>query len=179
MNHLVFADPANDAARALQADALEQLGYQAESGPWRAFYLTGAQELRNRRPPAAAPRQAALAQLPRLPGAFLLDSLSVRLNGPKVGAATLSLGVSFSDTGEAFLVEVENAVMRHYADRTDPSATRVTLTRAALVELVTGAKTIEAALAEGALAIAGEAAQFSDFLAWLDRFDFWFEIIEP
>jgi len=179
VNHLVFADPANDAARALQADALEQLGYQAESGPWRAFYLTGAQELRNRRPPAAAPRQAALAQLPRLPGAFLLDSLSVRLNGPKVGAAALKLGVTFSDTGEAFLVEVENAVMRHYADRKDPSATMVTLTRAVLVELVTGAKTLEAAQVEGALAIEGEAAKFAEFLAWLDRFDFWFEIIEP
>jgi alkyl sulfatase BDS1-like metallo-beta-lactamase superfamily hydrolase len=179
VNHLVFADPANAAARALQADALEQLGYQAESGPWRAFYLTGAQELRNRRPPAAAPRQAALAQLPRLPGAFLLDSLSVRLNGPKVGVARLTLGVSFTDTGERFLVEVENAVMRHYADREDPAATQVSLTRAALVELVTGAKTIEAAVAEGALAIAGEAGRFADFLAWLDRFDFWFEIIEP
>ncbi len=42
VNHLVFADPSNTDARALQADALEQLGYQAESGPWRAFYLTGA-----------------------------------------------------------------------------------------------------------------------------------------
>jgi alkyl sulfatase BDS1-like metallo-beta-lactamase superfamily hydrolase len=35
------------AAKELQADALEQLGYQSESGPWRNFYLTAAQELRN------------------------------------------------------------------------------------------------------------------------------------
>ncbi len=44
---MVFADPNNCAARNPEADALEQLGYQAESGPWRNFYLTGAQELRN------------------------------------------------------------------------------------------------------------------------------------
>jgi alkyl sulfatase BDS1-like metallo-beta-lactamase superfamily hydrolase len=44
---IVFADPGNLEARNLEADALEQLGYQAESGPWRNFYLTGAQELRN------------------------------------------------------------------------------------------------------------------------------------
>ena len=46
-NIIVFADPANEAARLLCADALEQLGYQAESGPWRNAYLTAALELRN------------------------------------------------------------------------------------------------------------------------------------
>jgi alkyl sulfatase BDS1-like metallo-beta-lactamase superfamily hydrolase len=35
VNHVVFAEPDNMEARALQADALEQLGYQAESAPWR------------------------------------------------------------------------------------------------------------------------------------------------
>jgi hypothetical protein len=34
-------------AFSLEADALEQLGYQAESGPWRSVYLQGAYELRN------------------------------------------------------------------------------------------------------------------------------------
>ena len=46
-NTLVFADPENTDARYLCADALEQLGYQAESGPWRSAYLCAAQELRN------------------------------------------------------------------------------------------------------------------------------------
>lgn len=62
MSKVVFADPNNQQARNLEADALEQLGYQAESGPWRNFYLTGAQELRNgvvkarpRTPPARTP----------------------------------------------------------------------------------------------------------------------------
>ncbi|MED5324492.1 MAG: alkyl sulfatase dimerization domain-containing protein, partial [Pseudomonadota bacterium] len=46
LNHLVFADPDNEAAKNLLADAYEQMGYQAESGPWRNFYLRGAHELR-------------------------------------------------------------------------------------------------------------------------------------
>lgn len=33
MNKVVFADPNNKAARELEADAFEQLGYLAESGP--------------------------------------------------------------------------------------------------------------------------------------------------
>lgn len=47
-NTLVYADLENEDARNLCADALEQLGYQAESGAWRNAYLTGAYELRNR-----------------------------------------------------------------------------------------------------------------------------------
>ncbi|HTX49947.1 MAG TPA: alkyl sulfatase dimerization domain-containing protein [Caulobacteraceae bacterium] len=179
VNHLVFADPDNEAARALQADALEQMGYQAESGPWRAFYLTGAQELRSRRPKPTTPRQAAMAQLPRLPGAMLLDSLSVRLNGPKVGAAKLALQVQFTDLDETYLLEVENAVLRHHQDRTAPGAPTARLTRPTLVQLVTGATTVEAALADGSLSVEGDTAVLSSFLGWLDRFDFWFEIIEP
>ena len=42
VNHVVFADGENIAAKQLLADAYEQLGYQSESGPWRNFYLTGA-----------------------------------------------------------------------------------------------------------------------------------------
>jgi alkyl sulfatase BDS1-like metallo-beta-lactamase superfamily hydrolase len=45
-NMLVFADPENQDARYLCADALEQLAYQAESGTWRNAYLCAAQELR-------------------------------------------------------------------------------------------------------------------------------------
>jgi alkyl sulfatase BDS1-like metallo-beta-lactamase superfamily hydrolase len=179
VNHLVFADPDNEAARALQADALEQMGYQAESGPWRAFYLTGAQELRTRRPKPDQPRQAGLAQLPRLPGAMLLDSLSVRLNGPKVGAATLKLVVHFTDLNERYLLEVENAVLRHHQNRAAPGAPVVSLDRPTLVALVTGAKTVEAAVADGSLAVDGDADALSALLGWLDRFDFFFEIIEP
>ncbi len=59
VNHLVFAEPDNEAARELQAQALEQLGYQAESGPWRNFYLTGAKELRDGVIDLAHPRRPA------------------------------------------------------------------------------------------------------------------------
>lgn len=42
---LVFAKPDFQEARDLCAMALEQLGYQSESGPWRSAYLMGAWEL--------------------------------------------------------------------------------------------------------------------------------------
>jgi len=175
VNHLVFADPGNAEARHLQADALEQLGYQAESGPWRAFYLTAAMELRNPRPPSSEPRQGAAGQLRTLPAEQLLDSLSVRLNGLKAGARELAINFRFTDTSEHFLVRVENAVFHFYPKREDESAPTVSLTRGDLVSLVTG----EITLPHENVAIAGEAAPFAELLSLLDRFDFWFEIVMP
>ena len=37
----------NERLKALLASAYDQLGYSAESGPWRDVYLTAAFELRN------------------------------------------------------------------------------------------------------------------------------------
>ena len=43
-NTIVYADPTNEPAHLMCADALEQLGYQSESGPWRNAYLMAALE---------------------------------------------------------------------------------------------------------------------------------------
>lgn len=179
VNHLVFADPANADARHLQADALEQLGYQAESGPWRGFYLTAALELRNPRAPSETPRQGATGQLRALPAGSLLDSLSVRLNGEKAGAREIALNLRFTDTGEHFLVTLENAVLHHYAGREEKDAPVVTLTRAVLAGLIIGEQGLAAALTQKAITIEGDSALFGDLLQLLDRFDFWFEIVMP
>nr|WP_272886990.1 alkyl sulfatase dimerization domain-containing protein [Phenylobacterium aquaticum] len=175
VNHLVFADPDNMEARNLQADALEQMGYQAESAPWRDFYLTGAQELRHIRPPAAGPRQGATGQLRTLPADSLVDSLSVRLNGEAIGRAEPAMTLTFTDVDESFRVRVRNGVLHHRVAR--PTADAIGLTRGTLVDLVTGEQTLEAAQAEGL--VSGETAPLQALLAVLDRFDFWFEIVLP
>jgi alkyl sulfatase BDS1-like metallo-beta-lactamase superfamily hydrolase len=171
VGHLVFADPANLEARALQADAFEQMGFQAESGPWRDFYLTGAQELRYPRPPSATPRQASAGQLRTMPTDNVLDSLSVRLNGEKAGATEIEFTAVFTDTGERFAVSVENAVLHH---RPGAGGPQVELTRDLLVDLVHGAKVPDEVALEGP----GAGALVS-LLALLDRFDLWFEISAP
>ena len=166
VNHLVFADPANMAARGLQADALEQLGYQAESGPWRDFYLSGAGELRSPKPASATPRQGSLGQLRALPADQLLEALSVRVDAAKAADARFVIGF---ETGEAFEVELSNGVL-HHRPAAGPT---VTLSRATLVALVGG----ETALADAD--VTGDPAPLAALLATLDRFDFWFPIVEP
>ena len=82
MNHVVLSEPDNTQARALLADTYEQMGYQAESGPWRNFYLTGALELR-RGIPEAVPGKMSPGMVQGMPLENLFQALAVRLERPQ------------------------------------------------------------------------------------------------
>ncbi len=94
VNHLVFADPDNTAALDLQADALEQLGYQAESGPWRNFYLSAAKELRDGVIDLDTP-QLGSDVIKATPLDMFFDLLAVRLIGPKAAGKKIVLNADF------------------------------------------------------------------------------------
>lgn len=95
---VVFADPDNQAARELEADALEQLGYQAESGPWRNFYRTGAKE-RGGVKQLATPNTASPDTVRAMSLDMFFDYLAVRLNSEKAGNAHAMLNFDFGEQG--------------------------------------------------------------------------------
>ena len=180
VNHLVFAEPDNLAARTLQADALEQMGYQAESGPWRGFYLTAAAELRNPIPDSDTPRPGSMAALRGLPTNEILSALAVRLNGPEAGAQKISLNLTITDTGERFLLSLENAVLNHQPGKEAPDAdANVRITRIALVDIGLKIRTIDEALQSGELQVSGSLQSLEKLIDLLDVFDFWFQIVLP
>ena len=98
----MFADPDNQAARAMLADTFEQLGYAAESSTWRNAYLFGAQELRQGMPKAPPRPPMPRETLAALRTEQLWDVLGVRLNGPKAEGKRIVLNWNFTDTGETF-----------------------------------------------------------------------------
>jgi alkyl sulfatase BDS1-like metallo-beta-lactamase superfamily hydrolase len=180
VNHLVFADPANEAARLLQADALEQLGYQAESGPWRAFYLTAAMELRHPRPPSDVPRPGAAGAIRGLPAEELLNAMAVRLNGPKAGTREITLNLRIQDSGQHFLVSLENAVLNYLPNRSAATVdAEVTIVREALADLLLKTRSVAELAADGHVEISGDSAALETLIDLLDVFDFWFEIVTP
>ena len=180
VNHLVFADPANVAACELQADALEQLGYQAESGPWRNFYLSAAKELRDGVLDLAAPKTVSPDTVRATPLDMFFDLLAVRLNGPRAAGRTIILDARFTDTGEQYLLVVENGVLNYAAGKHSAQADAIlTMTRAALDEIVLGEATLAAKLAAGEAGIEGSQEKMAEFLSLLDSFEFWFNIVTP
>ena len=111
MKHVVFANPNSKDGKDLLADAYEQLGYQAESGPWRSVYLQGAFELRNGVPKTGGTNVASPDTIRAMPIELLFDYLGVRLNGPKAAGKQITLNLNFTDLKKQYALMVENAVL--------------------------------------------------------------------
>src|SRR5690606_26462790 len=137
LNHLVFAEPTNDAARELLAEAYDQLGYRAESGPWRDVYLTSARELRGAEQETAIDPKSAGNLLRHLPAERFFTAMATRLDGPAADGKHIVINFVFTDLGETHVVEVENGVLHHRRrEEADPRATvTFRLTREFLVRL--------------------------------------------
>lgn len=180
VNHVVFADPANQEARRLQADALEQMGYQSESGPWRNFYLTGAKELREGVVELPAPSTASPDSVRAMSLDLFFNYLGVRLNGPNAGDTTLTLNFTFTDTGEQAVLELANGALNHTLGHTAEGAdATVTLTRGALDRVIVGEKTLADEIGSGEITVEPDTAPLEKLVSLLDTFEFWFPIVEP
>jgi alkyl sulfatase BDS1-like metallo-beta-lactamase superfamily hydrolase len=111
LNHVVFADDTNTQARELLAGVYDGLGWGAENGTWRNFYLQGAYELRNGVQPAGTELAASPDMVSALAVDQLFDSLAIRVNGPKAWDLHLTLDFVFTDLGHTYRLELTNGVL--------------------------------------------------------------------
>ena len=136
MDQVVFSDPTHTQARALAAAALEQLGYQAESGVWRNAYLSGAQDLRGEKGRAGI-KASSTDIFKALEVGMFFDLLAVRLNGEKAQGKHVVLNWHFTDTNERYRLNLENAALTWLSDIQAPDAhATLTLTRETLNQIL-------------------------------------------
>lgn len=176
LNHLVFADTGNDAAKQLLADTYEQLAFQAESGPWRNFYLAGATELRHGVRAVATPNATQPGMVSSISVELFLDALAIRLNGPASAALVATIGLQVDD--EIHTLTLSNGVLNHHEGSTEPAATTIQMTRSVLDEILMGADVAQL-VGSGDIAIIGDPAPVQVLLANLEDFEFWFPIVTP
>jgi len=180
VNNLVYSDPSNKAARDLLANCYDQMAYQAESAPWRNFYLTGADELRRGVLAMPTPNSANADTIRAMPLDLFLDFMGVRLNPEKAKDVTMVL--EMTDVKETYEVGVENGCL-HYSKvgtgrrrPVNPDVTLIT-TRASFDKVMLKEQTFDDLIKSGKAKLKGQAAKFGEFAAALDNFEFWFDIV--
>lgn len=178
LNHVVMAEPDHFNARALQADTLEQLGYQSESGPWRNFYLCGALELRQGLPKGAA-FGATASMAKSMPLENLYQTMAVRLNGPSADGLVIHLNLDFKDS-EPTLLSIENSVLHAFTGKQHqkPNAT-LRMSAVNFKFMMTGNTDAMKLLESGELEMSGDFEALGKFRELFDQFERRFPIVTP
>ena len=171
---LVYADPSNQKARNLCADALEQLGYQAESGAWRNAYLMGAAELRKGNLSGLARTANGLASaMKEMTVDMLLDYIAILTDANAAQNDDVTLNLIVTDVNEKFYVARKNGILLSYPGENRPDAqASVTCKRLQLLALMQGQQA-------GQVQISGDATALKRLLAYASKFEKTFNVIEP
>jgi alkyl sulfatase BDS1-like metallo-beta-lactamase superfamily hydrolase len=182
VKHVVFADPDNVEARELLADALTQLGYRAESGPWRNFYLTGAKELRDGVVVLPTPSTSSPDIIAAMPTGLILDFLSVRLKHQEAAGLVGTSLLELTDTEERYLLELSNGVLHNRAigPGAEPATdATVSTTRVWLDRLLTSEDPAATLRSGDGVQLTGDPSALLAVFSLLDEFPFWFNIVTP
>jgi alkyl sulfatase BDS1-like metallo-beta-lactamase superfamily hydrolase len=171
LHHLVYADPQDTEAKELQADAYEQLGYQAEVPQYRAIFLTTAQELRDGVRTEGGVHTDSLDTILAMPIDLLFDFAGVHVIGKAAAGAEVRLNLTFTGPGtpdgEPWTMWVRHGVLNARPGHVDDAQLGVT-----------GPKPAET-IAAHSLATDGDTAVLDVLASLMDVFDPHFNIATP
>ncbi len=180
LNHVVLAEEDNTSAKALLAQVYDQLGYQAESAPWRDFYLSGAYELRHGAPDEGISPAVMKEVLLKTPVANFFDSMSVRIMADKAEGETLSVKITFTDLNESYLLTLNNSVLHHRKVNANTQAdATLKLTQPLFVSIIVGEAGLKDTLFGDDLSVEGSKLDLIHFFSMLDKPMGTFNIVTP
>ena len=176
-NTLVYADPENTKARLLCADALEQLGYQAESGAWRNAYLVAAFELRNGTkfyPATTTLGVGSTAQ--NMDAQTMLDYMGIMMDTQKLGDKSFTVNLVLSDA-ENYLLKIQNGVLLYYEGEQAADADITIRTKRLGILAIANRNTD--GMSKLIESVEGDAALYDAFCKSMAQMSLYFNIIEP
>ncbi|PBC58288.1 alkyl/aryl-sulfatase [Rhodococcus sp. ACPA1] len=180
LNYVIFAEPDNAEAKALQADTLEQLGYGSENGTWRNFFLMGAYELRN-----GSVGTPIVTASPDISAALTVeqafDAIALRVDGPRAWSADLTIDWNIKDEGVVHRTQLHNGVLVHFdvdGEMPAPGAA-FTLTRQDLLAGLLGGEDLGEMISGGSVEVDGNSAALTELIGYLDAPDPDFAIVTP
>ena len=138
---------------AVQADAFEQLGFQAEGPQWRNIYLTAAQELREGVAPVE--RTSTRGVVESMPPDIFFDLVAVRLNGPKAEHEDFTINLTLTDVDGRTRSRSATACCTT-GHGTSPMPTSCCLERSTLIGALSSPVLLDAAIDGGAIEVDGD-----------------------
>lgn len=180
LNHAVFGAPDDKSAKELLARTYDQMGYMSESASWRNSYLTAATELRNGPPKKGIDRSVAIDMLSQTPIDRFLEAMAAGLDGPAAEGKNWKINLIFTDTGESYVLWLENAVLHHKRAAPEKDAnTSLTLTQPIFIKMMAGTAGVKDTLLNDDLKIEGSKIDLVRFLALIDKAPGTFNIVTP
>jgi len=178
LNKLVYAQPANQAAKNLLADAFEQMGYQKESSSLRNSFLAAALELRSGIPSGLMPRAASPDTVRAMSTALWLDYLGILLDGRKADGLAFTINLVTPDNGEQHVLELSHSTLTDIQGFQAKNADlTITINRADLVPIMMRRATFATQAAAGLATLQGNPQVLQQLMACLVDFDQFFEIM--
>jgi alkyl sulfatase BDS1-like metallo-beta-lactamase superfamily hydrolase len=178
LNKLIYAEPENQEAKDLLADAFEQIGYQKESPSVRNSFLAAAYELRNGIPKGASVRTDGPDTIKAMPASMWLDFIAIRVDSSKAADMDFSINLIIPDREEKYVVEMSNATLTNIEGYQDDSADlTVTISRADLEKVMTGEVPLSKQITDGTVTAEGDTGVLDQLKSTLDQFDLGFELL--
>lgn len=176
LNNITFSNPENMEARYLEADAMEQLGYQSESGPWRNYYLGGAKELRQGIKAVATPKTDSIAV--NMPFAQFLNYLSVTVKPEVAEGLDYKVNINVKDDGK-YSMNLSNSTLKSYSDTQFKEADfSINLSRDSFEKMISKKSNLKAEMKAGRLTVTDQ-AKFKKMMSVFGTFELWFGVVTP
>lgn len=178
LNKLVYAEPHNQSAKDLLADAFEQVGYQKESPSVRNSFLAAAFELRNGFPSGVTSQPVNPDTVRAMSTDLLLDFLGIRLDSRKAAGLAFTINLHTPDNGEQFIIEMRNSTLTNSKGFQSPTADlSIEMNRSDLELIMSGQRTFPALVGEGKVKLEGDASLVQQLQDLLVQFSPEFEIM--
>jgi alkyl sulfatase BDS1-like metallo-beta-lactamase superfamily hydrolase len=178
LNKLVYAEPHNQKAKDLLADAFEQIGYQQESPSVRNSFLAAAYELRSGIPSGASPKSSGPDMVRAMTTGLWLDFLGIRLDSKKADGKSFKINLVTPDNGETFVVELSNGTLTNIEGfQADDADLSISINREDLVKTMMGMVSFDEQIASGKAKLAGKQDIYKELKTLLVHFDLGFEIM--
>jgi alkyl sulfatase BDS1-like metallo-beta-lactamase superfamily hydrolase len=178
LNKLVYAEPHNQSAKDLLADAFEQVGYQKESPSVRNSFLAAAFELRNGFPSGITSQPVNPDTVRAMSTDLLLDYLGIRLDSRKAAGLAFTINLHTPDNGEQFILEMRNSTLSNCKGFQSPAADlSIEMNRSDLELIMSGQSTFPALVSEGKVKLDGDGSLVQQLQDLLVQFSPEFEIM--